>query len=228
MTQDGWAARYTRVIAGEIRRYRQQRGFSAQQVSDACAKAGLEISRSTLADLENGRRENITVTELLMLAAVLDVPPVQLMLPVLRDEETVEILPGYSVAVWDAALWIRGDGVLRRDLDGRVNAVQSAGSRHGYRHVTAMSLLHDYKTEVIRFYEHVRTLELAADKPAPAKPAQRDGYDRYLKMQQSLVESAARRIARLRVIMIDRGLAPPPLDPRLAQVIGEDAPPPAA
>jgi len=224
MTQDGWAARYTRVIAGEIRRYRQQRGLSAQQVSDACAKAGLEISRSTLADLENGRRENITVTELLMLAAVLDVPPVQLMLPVLRGENTAEILPELSAPVWDAALWIRGEAKLRPHplRSGLLTALDDDGRRYGYKDVTEMSLLHDYETEVGRWTEYSAALERAAAEPVPAGERERETHDIGLRMRQSLVESATRNIARLRVIMAERGLVPPAIWPTLARAIGEN------
>lgn len=65
----------TRSIAAEIRRYRKQRKWSAQRLSDECANLGLHIPRSTLADLENGRRRAISVAEMLVIARVLEMTP---------------------------------------------------------------------------------------------------------------------------------------------------------
>ena len=74
--------------------------MSAQQLSDACGKIGLDISRSTLADLENGRRVTFTVAELLVIAAALEIPPLRLIVPL--DREKVELLPGDETNPWVA------------------------------------------------------------------------------------------------------------------------------
>jgi transcriptional regulator with XRE-family HTH domain len=117
MTQPTWTERLTRAIAGEIFRYRKDKGMSAQQLSDRCAKLGLEISRSTLADLENGRRATLTVAELLALAAALGISPTLLVAPVGR-QEMIEILPGRGVAPWDVVRWLDGEVQLRGMADG--------------------------------------------------------------------------------------------------------------
>src|ERR1022692_1281242 len=91
MTQSEWPERLTKVIAREVRRYRNQRKMSAKVLSDCCAKLGMEISRSTLADLENGRRASLTFAEVLILAAALDVPLVTLAFAV-GQQEDVEVL----------------------------------------------------------------------------------------------------------------------------------------
>jgi transcriptional regulator with XRE-family HTH domain len=72
----------------------------------------MDVSRATIADLENGRRAAISVAELLALAAALDVAPVLLVFPLGR-QETVEALPGRDVPTWEAAMWFCGDGDLR-------------------------------------------------------------------------------------------------------------------
>jgi transcriptional regulator with XRE-family HTH domain len=107
VTQTGWPERLAHVIATEVRRYRKDRRLSAQQLSDRCAKLGMEIPRSTLADLENGRRSKVTVAELLVLAAALDVPPVLLVAPLGRQPKS-EILPGRELPTRDAVLWLSG------------------------------------------------------------------------------------------------------------------------
>src|SRR2546429_9056210 len=80
-TQTPWAARITRAIAGEIRQRRTARGMSAEDLAAACADLGMPIQRSTLADLENGRRASISVAEWLAIAAALDGPPALLLCP---------------------------------------------------------------------------------------------------------------------------------------------------
>lgn len=107
-TQTGWPARLTRTIAAQVKRTRTERKLSAQQLSDACAKLGLEMPRSVLADLENGRRAHVSVAELLVLARALDVPPLLLVFPVGTDEET-EILPGADRAPFRGAQWFTGE-----------------------------------------------------------------------------------------------------------------------
>jgi transcriptional regulator with XRE-family HTH domain len=107
-TQAAWPARFTRTIADQVKRIRTDRKLSAQQLSDACAKLGLEMPRSVIADLENGRRAHISVAELLVLASALDVPPLRLVFPVGVEKES-EILPGETRAPFRGALWFTGE-----------------------------------------------------------------------------------------------------------------------
>lgn len=111
MAQPSWPERLTAVIAGEVRRNRQQRGMSTQQLADRCDELGFPIGRSVLANLENGRRETVSVQELLVLAVALDAPPVLLLLP-LGHQAGTELLPGRDVATWDAVKWVAGDAKL--------------------------------------------------------------------------------------------------------------------
>ncbi|MGC9538537.1 helix-turn-helix domain-containing protein [Streptomyces sp. UG1] len=83
----------SRSIAGEIRRHRQEQGLSAQQLSDRCADLGAPIPRVVLSNLENGKRQNVTVAEVLILARALGVPPGVLIFPVGYVDE-FEVLPG--------------------------------------------------------------------------------------------------------------------------------------
>jgi transcriptional regulator with XRE-family HTH domain len=111
-TQATWAARITRAIAGEIRQRRKARGMSAEDLAAACADLGMPIPRSTLADLENGRRASISVAEWLAIAAALDVPPVMLLCPV-GTADTAEVLPGTEAPAFRAAQWVAGEAPLR-------------------------------------------------------------------------------------------------------------------
>lgn len=110
-------ARVSTTIANEVRRIRQERGMSAQRLSDRCAELGAPIPRTVLSNLENGRRGNVTVAEMLVLAAALDVPPATLVFPV-GHQVTVEALPGklqpaLSAIEWLAAGTETGDAASR-------------------------------------------------------------------------------------------------------------------
>jgi hypothetical protein len=72
----------------------------------------MPIPRSTLADLENGRRASISVAEWLAIAAALDVPPVMLLCPV-GTADTAEVLPGTEAPAFRAAQWVAGEAPLR-------------------------------------------------------------------------------------------------------------------
>lgn len=61
------------TIGDRLAHYRRLAGLSAQQLSD---KTGGKISRGVIANIESGRRDDMTVRELLDLCFVLQVPPV--------------------------------------------------------------------------------------------------------------------------------------------------------
>lgn len=108
MRREDWAARLTDVIAGQVRRYRVARDMTAQQVVDECIALGLPMKRSVLVNLEHGRRGNVTLAELIILAKVLDVHPVELVFPLGRSE-SVEVLPDTNADAWDALQWFTGE-----------------------------------------------------------------------------------------------------------------------
>lgn len=99
----------TAAIAAGVRTERQARGWSARELSDRLRAAGLDgWDRQIVANLENGRRGSVSVSELLVLAYVLAVPPVMLILPLGR-EDSVRITPKVTVHPHLALKWIEGD-----------------------------------------------------------------------------------------------------------------------
>jgi transcriptional regulator with XRE-family HTH domain len=105
---DNWSDEVTARIAGEIRRLRGDR--SGQWLSDRTADLGNRVSRSTISEIETGRRKSITVTDLILLACALRVPPVQLLYPNMPDGK-VEIVPGEKDSSIVAAQWFSGEVV---------------------------------------------------------------------------------------------------------------------
>lgn len=68
----------TAVIATRVRALRRVLGLSGAQLAERLSRHGIHWNRSTAAKLETGRREAISVQELLALADVLGVPPMSL------------------------------------------------------------------------------------------------------------------------------------------------------
>ncbi|GAA3853904.1 hypothetical protein GCM10023084_05180 [Streptomyces lacrimifluminis] len=110
-----WSTRLALSVAREVRRHRQSQGLSAQQLADRCTEVGMPIQRSVLANLESGRRTTVTIAEVLVLAAALNVPPAALVFPVGRTD-VVEALPGKEIDPLNAVEWFSGV----RSIDSKV------------------------------------------------------------------------------------------------------------
>ena len=109
MTQDtGWPKGLVATIAAEVTRQRKKRGLSAQKLADRTAELGHAVPRSVLANLENGRRETVSVAELFVLAEALGVPPLWLVFPVGHVAE-VEVLPNREITPLNALRWAGGE-----------------------------------------------------------------------------------------------------------------------
>jgi transcriptional regulator with XRE-family HTH domain len=105
-----------RLVAREVRRYRemQRPRMSVQRLADRTAELGMLIPRSVLANLESGRRETVSVAEVLVLAAALNVAPIDLICPVGFDKQT-EMLPDRTMEPLSAMRWFAGEWKL--DID---------------------------------------------------------------------------------------------------------------
>jgi transcriptional regulator with XRE-family HTH domain len=68
----------TGAIARRVRALREERRWSAEDLAERLTAAGVPTKRAALANLENGRRRDITVAELFALSRVLCVPPILL------------------------------------------------------------------------------------------------------------------------------------------------------
>jgi transcriptional regulator with XRE-family HTH domain len=80
MTQDeAWTP--TAAVAHRVRELRERRGFTAQRLADLMVEQGISWQRSTVAKLENGNRESVSLQEWLALAVVLSVSPLHLLVP---------------------------------------------------------------------------------------------------------------------------------------------------
>jgi transcriptional regulator with XRE-family HTH domain len=100
------------TVAERIKRLRKARGWSAEQLAEACADAGMpELNRSVIANIESRRRKHVTVEEALALAYVLDVAPVHLFVPIdtFDGDDWYMAAPDRFLPVSYARVWVRGE-----------------------------------------------------------------------------------------------------------------------
>ena len=105
----GWAAAQAYEIGQRVAQRRKDLGLSAPDLAGRCEALGMpSFTRQVIMRLEHGRREAVSVAELAVLAAALEIAPLLLLYPVGQADET-EYLPGHRAAPWDAARWWSGE-----------------------------------------------------------------------------------------------------------------------
>lgn len=94
--------------AKNIKRYRGAE--SAKDVAARAASEGVEMNRSTLANIETFRREDLTLEEVAALCLALNVSPVDLLCP--PDDSPVAVTPEREDPPLFVRSWLRGEGLL--------------------------------------------------------------------------------------------------------------------
>lgn len=140
--------------------------MSVQKLADATAELGMEIPRSVLANFESGRRETVSVAEVLVLAAALNVAPIELICPVGYDKE-IEVLPGHSLDPLGAMRWFTGE--LKLDLSEAGEVLRQPGTAE-----QSSTYLVEYHDELIN---RLRTQEYEASRAATDAAAAQAALD---------------------------------------------------
>lgn len=119
----------TAAVAYRVRQLRERRGLTAQELADLMNGQGIAWKRSTVAKLENGNRESVTLQEWLTLAVVLNVAPLHLLVPPWpspgwelpagerhdpNDEAAFLVTPERSEPMYRVRRFIRGEDPLPR------------------------------------------------------------------------------------------------------------------
>jgi transcriptional regulator with XRE-family HTH domain len=99
------------MVGQRVRRLRRENGLSAADVEK---RSGGRIKRQVIANLELGRREQVTVPEVFALAAALDVPPLFLLLP--DDETRLQATEDIELDSAQLVLWTIGKATLGNSL----------------------------------------------------------------------------------------------------------------
>jgi transcriptional regulator with XRE-family HTH domain len=146
-------------VAARIRTVRKRLGWSLAELAAACAEAdpSRKWTENTIENIEGGRRRGgshrraVTVDELFVLAAALNVSPVHLLVPIDDFRESYKVTSGISESAGYVREWIRG----RLPLPG-------ADPREFFSQVPRTE--HDWKNEAVSW-------------PAPTPPAPRDDQE---------------------------------------------------
>ncbi|MGC9381520.1 helix-turn-helix domain-containing protein [Streptomyces sp. MH13] len=100
------------VVRARVKELRGRKGWSGAELGAQLDALGVSWNRSVVANFESGRRPAVSVQELLALALVLDVAPVNLLVPLDSMPYRVTLKntePQDSVAVWR---WMKGEQPL--------------------------------------------------------------------------------------------------------------------
>jgi transcriptional regulator with XRE-family HTH domain len=155
------------AVAANVRRWRAVRGLDQQGLADRLHARGWPVDRTTVNRLERGARK-VTVDDLGMLAAALQVPLPVLLLPI-HEGRMVAVAPDGPTELmhpWQLWEWMRGE----QSLD-----VVDAEWRRG--------------AEPLWLYESVRAAQLDLDELHRSAIAEDD--PRWREALQALVDSVA-------------------------------------
>jgi transcriptional regulator with XRE-family HTH domain len=180
--------------------------MSAQQLADRTVELGMPIPRSVLANLESGRRETVSAAEIVVLAAALNVAPVELLSPVGFDKQ-IEMLPGRMIDPLRALGWVCGElkfeaagpvTTLRRPVAGEESAIYLMGY-----HGELIDRLHAQEAEAAKS---------AADAVTrPSDPRTRKEAAYRISMAEDWRKFIREPLLRTRAEMRRRGMILPPL-----------------
>ncbi len=147
----------------------------------------------------------MTVAQVLVIAAALEVPPLLLVIPVGHVERT-EILPNMNAPAFEAARWWRGEGHALKDIgEGPVLTTDPMQKN-------AADLVFQHQDLVVRWIVASRSAADAALAQSRTAPGQ--ARDQWGEVSGSATRSAMqieRDLAELRKTMRAAGLVPPML-----------------
>ncbi|MFK0297120.1 transcriptional regulator [Streptomyces sp. NPDC090442] len=196
-----WADRIKANVAGEVRRRRKEMGWSAHDLADRCEQLGHSIPRNVIANMESGRRANLPLVDVMVLAAALETYPVCLIFPVGYVEETQELPFQDLIPTWEALRRFTGEEEVSLHDPGLVPDFE----HHASLVRTALAALEE--EEQARF----------AAKAATSR-AQREEAERKQREYADQAISAKYTLRYLRRDIRDEGAAPPDLPPALGDV----------
>jgi transcriptional regulator with XRE-family HTH domain len=188
---ESWSTDLTMTIGRQVKRWRDVRGMSAEKLAERVRELGHPYTRSQVNNLEGDRRrQSASVSEVLAIAAVLNIPPIELLLPI-GTEDAVRATPKLTIDPWTAALWFMGEQPL-----------PPVDDKTGY----------DYRRAAEPVYAH-RMHDAETTDAVMWSGATDDGGRQHFR-------NAIRRLRDVRQLrMRDAGMIPPPLPAELADLL---------
>lgn len=167
-TQRDWQERLAHAVGRNLKRLREDRTpkLSAQSISNRTRELGHHIQRPVITNLENGRRASVTLGDLFVLAAALEVPPFALIAP-LTSDEPIEFLPGRFASPWRALGWFGGETYVP---SGANTATEEFSE--WLRVLEAYEMRHRYNIALLLYSQALVDAGVAEDVERPALLAQ--------------------------------------------------------
>ncbi|MFJ2626894.1 helix-turn-helix domain-containing protein [Streptomyces sp. NPDC087532] len=198
MTNIDWSPSFTARVAEQMRRARKAAGLTVAEAAEACASLGLTVPKTTITNLETGRRSSIDLAEFLVLAEVYKVPPITLLFP-LDTDASVAVLPGREVPTWEAVSWFTGETPLDKPApEGSARDVLDTYRAHSDAVTTALT-----STRLAK--ERRRKASITLDS------VRRDALLETAASYEHLAFDDCRELREFRDTMRKRGLVPPAL-----------------
>lgn len=104
---ENWAEAFTKTIGHAIDQARH--GKSDQWIADQTKELGQPISRTAISEYRRGVRKNVPVTDLIVIARVLRVPPIYLLFPNLPEGPSFPFPGQPDTAAVDGMRWFTGE-----------------------------------------------------------------------------------------------------------------------
>ncbi len=176
-------------------------GWSAQDLADRCEQLGHPIPRNVIANMESGRRANLPLVDVMVLAAALETYPVCLIFPVGYVERTQELPFQDLIPTWDA---------LRRFTGEQEMPMYDAGLVPDFEHHASL-----VQTALAALEEEERARFAA--KTATSRAQQEEAERKRVKYADQAI-SAKYSLRHLRRELREEGATPPDLPPALGDV----------
>ena len=183
------------------------RPMTLQALADRCEELGLPLGRVTLTKLEGGNRQAITPAEVMVLAAALEVAPIELLFPVGSGEQ-VEMLPGRMMSARAVMHWFSGSLNLEAHPDGTTMLLPPSPG-----HETTVKLLEEHAA-IVRQWTQVQAAAIYEEVGRVPEQAITLESFRYVTTDS---------LRRIRAELRRREATLPPLPPGLSLNEGESA-----
>lgn len=142
-------------IGRRVTRYRKMNGWTMEDLASRTIDEGLPaVGKSVIANIENGRKVDVSVAQLVSLARALEVPPVALMMDLDDMSRRQSIVVGNTRTFDDALFgWITGhwpvperddDPPSKRDVERKIDALHDYIAAHRRAIAGPQSLEEDY------------------------------------------------------------------------------------
>jgi hypothetical protein len=182
-SEQPWDIRLVEQVGKAMRRVRRRKGKPANWLSDETARLGLRVSPQVIAKLDSAHRGSaLSVSELLVLAAALEVPPALLLFPGYPDG-WVEFLPGRAAESKAAVEWFSGEARLPApETDGGER--EASPPNPGTELVKAMRQIVDITKDFVALTEMLRAQQVPDE---VASKMRTEWEDRLIELQAEVM-----------------------------------------